>query len=413
MERWREVWDTLRANPGRTALTMAGVFWGSFMLVAMLGFSSGLEDATHRTVRGTVTNAGFVWGQRTRLPYRGFQPGRPVVFRNRDLPALEKVPGVAVLAPRHQLGGYRDGTPVMRDGESGAFSIMGDMPAYGQISTVVWDRGRFIHALDVAQRRKVAVIGREVYRVLWPDGGDPIGDWILIRGAFFQVVGLFHSADASQGGDREENTIHIPFSTFQQVFDLGDRVGWIAYLADEGVATEVVEERLKALLRRRHGVHPEDTSALGSFNAGAEFRRVQNLFLGIRGLTWLVGIATLLSGSVAVSNVLLIMVRERTQEIGLRRALGATPASIVAMILREALVMTAGAGVAGLVVGMGLVELAAVLIGPDNPSFGVPRVVPTAALAATAVLLLVGAAAGLLPARRAVAIQPVDALRAE
>lgn len=410
---WKEVGDGLRANPIRTVLTMAGVFWGTFMLVAALGFTSGLEQATMRTMRGTVTNAVFVWGGRTRLAHRGRQPGWRVHFDNFDIPALERIPGIVSLSPRNQLGGYRDGTAVARGNETGAFQVMGDVPTFREITTVEWDAGRFFHELDMREARKVAVIGREVYRALWPEGGDPVGDWLSIRGAHFRVIGMFHSANAREGGDRDDNTIHIPLSTFQRVFHTGNRIAWFAFLAEDGFSSVELEHEAKRVLGERHGMHPDDVESLGSHNADREFRRIAGLFLGIRGLTWLVGIATLLSGAVGVSNVLLIVVRERTQEIGVRRALGATPASIVGMILQESLVMTGLAGFAGLFVGMGLVMLAGVLIGPDNPDFGVPQVDPTAALVAGALLVLVGLAAGLLPARRAIAIQPVDALRAE
>lgn len=413
LDTWQELGDALRANPVRTALTMAGVFWGTFMLVLMLGFSVGLEEATYRTLRGNVTNAVFVWGGRTRLPYRGRQPGRWVQYRNADVGALQQLEGMLHLAPRNQLGGYRDGTPVSRGSETGAFEIMGDTPAFAHIQTVVWDAGRFINQLDLDRKRKVAVIGSQVHEALWPDGGDPLGDWIRVRGVYFQVVGLFHSRSGDDRGDREEQTVHIPFTTFQQSFNMGDRVRWFAMVAAPHVDGTVLEAEVKATLAERHDVHPEDSQALGSYNAEKEFRRIQGLFAGIRGLTWLVGAATLLSGAVGVSNVLLIVVRERTAEIGVRRALGATPWSIIQMILAEALTMTSLAGMAGLVGGIAVLELAGLAIGPDNPSFGLPRVEPGAALTALALLGVAGVIAGVMPARRAVAIQPVEALRAE
>ena len=281
---------------------MAGVFWATFMLVVALGFTTGLEQAAIRTMRGTVTNAVFVWGGRTRLPYRGRQPGWRVTFDNSDVAALERVPGVRQLSPRNQLGGYRDGTPVIRGTESGAFSVMGDVPSFAAVTTVVWDAGRFINPIDMAERRKVAVIGREVYRALWPDGADPIGDWVRIRGVYFQVVGLFHSSQGSDRGDRDDNTVHIPLSTFQRTFNVGDRIAWFAFLADEGFSGQELEDQVKQVLGERHGMHPDDVSSLGSFNANEEYQRIVGLFNGTRGLTWLVGIATLLSGAVGIQQ---------------------------------------------------------------------------------------------------------------
>jgi len=408
-----EIGDALVANPVRALLTMAGVFWGTLILVAMLGFAEGIEQATVKTMRGTVTNAVFVWGGRTRLPWAGRRPGRRVKYALDDVPVLEAIPGVAHLSPRSQLGGYRDGIKVTRGVEVGAFQITGDVPNFRHVQTVEWDEGRFINALDIELERKVAVIGQQVYEQLWPDGGSPLGQTLAIQGIHFQVVGRFHSATGDDRGDRDEQTVHVPLSTYLSAFRRGDEVEWFAFIVEDGFASEAIERQVKATLAARHDVHPNDAVALGSFNADQEYRRIQSLFAGIRGLTWLVGVATLLSGAIGVSNVLLIVVRERTSEIGVRRAIGATPGQIVAMIALEALVMTGLAGMAGIVAGTGLLELAAWLVGPDNPSMGQPFIHWTAMVGTAALLAVAGLVAGYLPARRAVAIEPVDALRSE
>lgn len=408
-----EIGDALVASPVRSLLTMAGVFWGTLILVGMLGFAEGIEQAAVKTLRGTVTNAVFVWGGRTRLPYAGRRPGRRVRYHLDDVPVLEAIDGVVHLSPRSQLGGYRDGIPVVRGAEVGAFQITGDTPNFRHVKAAEWDAGRFINALDIERERKVAVIGRQVYEQLWPDGGDPLGQTIAIRGIHFQVVGLFHSATSDDRGDRDEQTIHIPLTTYLSAFRQGQVVEWFAFIVEDGYPSEVVETRVKEVLAARHDVHPEDAVALGSFNAEAEYQRIKSLFAGVRGLTWLVGIATLLSGAIGVSNVLLIVVRERTSEIGVRRAIGATPGAIVAMIALEALVMTSVAGMAGIVVGTGLLELVGWLVGPDNPSLGKPYIHWSAMVGAAALLGVSGLVAGVLPARRAVAIEPVTALRSE
>lgn len=413
LERWRELGEGLRASPLRTLLTMAGVFWGMLILVLMLGFSSGLETAVMRTLRGSATNAVFVWGGTTRQPYRGLQPGRRIRYETSDLPILRTLPEIDVLAPRNQLGGYRDGTPVVRGSESGAFQVMGDVPEIFEVLTVEIDQGRFLDPLDQRDARKVAVIGREVWRRLFPGGEGPIGEAIAIRGVFFQVVGLFHSSSGGDDGDRAESTIHVPFSTFQRAFHTGDRVQWFAFTAKDHFSAEDLERQVKALLADRHDVHPDDADSLGSFNAEKEFARVRGLFRGIRGLTWLVGTATVLSGAISVSNVLMIVVRERTREIGLRRALGARASSIVAMIVQEALWMVGVAGGLGLCMGVALVAIAAALVGTDNPSFGPPRVEPGAVLMGAGLLGMAAAVASVLPAQRAVSVEPVAALRAE
>jgi putative ABC transport system permease protein len=375
--------------------------------------SDGLESAAMRAVGNSGRNAVFVWGGRTRLPYRGLQPGRYVSYDLSDLPAVRAVPGVADAAPRNQLGGYRDGTAVTRGTHAGAFSVMADVPEVQPVLAIELDRGRFINELDVRDGRKVAVIGREVQRALFPDGEDPLGDHVRIRGVWFQVVGLFHSANGGDDGDRAEQAIHVPYTTFQRAFNTGDAVNWFVVLVEPDASAAAVESAVKATLANRHQVHPDDADNLGSFNSEREFARVRNLFRGIRGLTWLVGAATLLSGAIGVSNVLMIVVRERTREIGVRRAIGATRGSIVAMITFEAMVITAVAGIGGLCSGVALLAAIAQLVGPSNPSLGPPRVDPYAALVGLALIAVAGVVASVLPARRAVAIEPVEALRTE
>jgi putative ABC transport system permease protein len=227
------------------------------------------------------------------------------------------------------------------------------------------------------------------------------------------VVGLFHSASGGDDGDRAETTIHVPFSTFARAFNAGDRVQWFAVVGEDDVPGAELEKTVKGVLAHRHDVHPDDADNLGSYNAQEDFDRVRGLFRGIRGLTWLVGAATVLSGAVGVSNVLMIVVRERTREIGVRRAVGATARSIVAMIVGEALLLTSVAGTAGLCAGVAIVAAVARIVGPDNERFGPPSVEPGAALAGFALLLVAGLVASVLPARRAVAIEPVAALRTE
>jgi putative ABC transport system permease protein len=363
-------------------------------------------------MQGSAPNAVYVWGRRTALPYRGEKPGRPISFRLSDTAALEVLPGVELVTPRQQIGGYRGGAVITHGEHSGTFQLQGDTHRYGRVMNVVYDAGRFIDPLDDAEGRKVAVIGREVARTLFPDE-DALGEWIQVQGVAFRVVGVFHAAVASDDGDRQESTVHVPFQTFRKVFHTGDRVRWFALLADAGTDAGDVDRQVKRTLGRLHGVHPDDTQAMGSYNKAEEFARLQNLFAGIRWMVWVVGIATLASGVIGVSNILLIVVRERTAEIGLRRALGATPSSIVAMIVGEAVVLTGVSGIVGVLTGTVLVELAAMAIGPDNPEYGQPGVDVSVVLVAALVLVVAGALAGLLPARRALAVEPVTALRTE
>lgn len=413
LDTWLEVWEVVRRNRLRTLLTMGGVFWGMFMLLLMAGFGKGLERGVANSLGGRSSNAVFVWSQRTSLAYRGMRPGREIDFKNADLPAIEnQVQGIDVLVPRMQLGGFRNRTEIVGNGKTGAFQVMGDAPDLQKIQPITLTSGRFINPLDMEQERKVAVIGAQVAKEFWGKA-DPVGDSIQCNGVWFRVVGVFDSRQSGDTGERAENTIHIPFATFQRAFNIGDSVGWIALTGQPEASAIALEEEVRAVLAKRHRIHPEDEPAIGSYNAEEEWRQLQATFAGIRLFVVIVGSFTLLSGVVGVSNILLVTVRERTSEIGLRRALGATQSQVVRMILREAMVLVGVAGYAGLVIGVAFLELSRWLVGPDNPTLGNPQVELNLVLISGICLLFAGALAAWVPARRAAAISPVEALRAE
>ena len=414
LDRWQEIAGVMRKNKLRTLLTASGVFWGMFMLVLMLGMGNGLEKGVSANMLGFATNAVHVWGRRTTMPYQGMRPGRRIGYDNDDTPALQAIPDVEYLAPRNQLGGYRGGANVIRGTKTGNFAVMGDAPDYAKIQPMNFQDGRFINPLDMEDHRKVAVLGGQVVAELFERGEDPIGEYVRINGVYFQVVGWFEPEQAGDDADRFSATIHVPFSTFQRVFNYGDRVGWFAMTGKAHVSGSELEEQVRQVLAARHSIHPGDAQAIGSFNAEEEFGKVTKLFAGIRFLVWFVGIATMLSGVVGVSNIMLIVVKERTREIGLRRAIGATPASVVLLIVQEAIVLTMLAGYSGLVAGVGFLELVGWLIGPNaGGTLGQPEIDVLAAVGAAFVLVIAGAFAGVIPARGASRIKPVDALRAE
>ncbi len=405
---------TLSQNRLRAGLTALGVGWGTFLLVLMLGFGDGLEQAVVRNMQGSTANAMHVWGRRTHMAYNGLRANRPVDFTLSDRDALKsEVPGVLYACPRTQLGGYRDGTAVRAGRKVGAFQVMGDSPDYRHVQVMRMLEGRWINERDMDDRRKVAVIGRSVADDLFGERTDLVGESMEIQGVWFVVGGVFESPRGDERGDREASTVHLPITTFQRVFHTGDDVGWYALLADPERDASVMEVRARAVLSERHGIHPDDGRALGSWNAAEEFGRIRALFGGIRMFTWLVGAATLLSGVVGVSNILLITVRERTAEIGLRRAIGATPSQVVGMILSEAITLTTLAGCTGLVLGVAAVEAIRMAVGPNHASLGQPDLDASTLLAAAVLLLAGGAFAGFLPALRAAAIEPVEALRSE
>lgn len=413
LDAWIEISETARSRPLRTLLTAFGVAWGSFMLVALLGFGNGLEKGTRQSMGDFATNSVHVWGQRTSIPFAGRQPGRWIQFEDDDIPAIAGTPGIDVIAPRIQLSGYRNGSQVVYGTKVGSYSVMGDIPAYQQIQIFPMVDGRFVDELDMAEGRKVCVVGDQVVKELF-DGTNPIGEWVEIQGVFFQVVGWFASKRSGDQADRENGTIHIPYQTFRHVFpSMGDGPGWLSITALPDVSGSAIETEVKQVLRARHEAAPDDEMAIGSFNTEEEFGKLRRIFTAIRGITWFVGVATLLSGVVGVSNILLITVRERTAEIGMRRAVGATPRAIMSGIVQEATVLTAVSGYVGVLTGVALLEIVGHFLGDSQAMLARPQVDFSVVVLATVVLMLAGVVAGFIPARRALQVRTVDALRTE
>jgi len=414
-DHWREIYEVLRANKLRTFLTAFGVFWGIFMLLVMLGSGNGLSNGVQEGFADGATNSVFIWSQRTSKPWRGMAPGRSIQLNVGDAVAIRtQVSEAGVVCPRNQLGGFRGGNNVTRGVKSGAFSVMGDYPEIARVQSVRLVGGRFLNPLDIAERRKVAVIGPRVRDVLFGRGEEPIGDRIRINGVEFKVVGLFKPRRSGHGGrDDEDQTIFVPFTAFQSAFNFGDRVGWFAIISKDGIPASLMEEKVLTLLKERHSIAPDDDRALGHFNMEKEFGQITGLFAGIRTLIWIVGIGTLAAGVIGVSNIMLVIVRERTNEIGVRRAVGATPLAVMTQVVFESLVLTCAAGWLGLIAGVGVVEVTARLVaGVEGGMFRNPEVSLGAALQTLVILVTCGVLAGLFPARRAVKASPVEALRA-
>jgi len=414
LDAWLEIWSTLRKNRLRAVLTACGVFWGMFMLMVLLGLGTGLERGVVKSLGGMALHSVYVWSARTGMPYRGLQPGRYVKFDNRDIDAIGRIPGVRYVAPRLQLGGWRDGQNVTRRHVTGNFNVVGDAPDYVYVEPLELLRGRYFNPLDMAEQRKVAVLGEQVQRELFKDDEDPIGQYIQVKGVHFRVVGLIKSQKSGDEADKVNATVFVPFATFQAAFNARDRVAWFVLGTDSSYPALGVEEAIKRTLAERHRIHPDDAQAFGSFNAADKFEKIQGLFRGIRLFVWMVGALTLGAGMLGVSNILLITVKERTREIGIRKALGATPGSIVRMIVKESLVLTLIAGYVGLVAAVGTLEGFARVLAklPDAP-VSRPDVDFKAALVAQLLLIAVGLIAAIMPARHAARVHPVEALRAE
>jgi putative ABC transport system permease protein len=413
-DNWHEIAATLRKNPLRTVLTGLGVFLGIVILMVMVGFGGSLEVGVKKNMAGYATNMLFVWGQRTTKPYAGLPTNRQIIYNNGDTEALRKIEGIQHLSPRNQRGNFMGGSNVRYGVKTGSFQVMGDYPAFQYVQTPVMKAGRFLNDADIAERRKICVIGTGVVDQLY-EGADPMGTYIEANGVYFQVVGVFGTKASGQEADRTLNSIHIPFSTFQQAFNFGDKVFWYAVVAKPDVEAAVVEKQIRQILAERHKVAPDDPDAIGSFNLGEKFAKMEMTFTVISIVMWVAGTMTLFAGIVGVSNIMLISVRERTKEIGVRKALGATPGKIVRMILAETVVLTVIAGYLGIVAGVGVLELFGWILenaGGDLP-FGPPPVNLTLATSAATVIAVFGAFAGIIPAYHASRIAPVEALRTE
>lgn len=419
LDRWQEIMSALKKNKLRTFLTAFGVFWGIFMLVIMLGAGNGLRNGVTSDFGDFATNSMFVWTRSTTVPYKGLPRGRHFNFKNDDIEALKKeVPEIEILSPRTQGGGLQNGNNVIRGTKSGAFSILGDYPEWNEIDPVRITSGRFINNADIRDKRKVAVIGSKVQEILFAPGEDPLGQYIQIQGIYFQVIGTFKplNTGVNFGGDKEQ-TIFMPLTTFQRVYNWGDIIGWFAITSKDGIPVSDMEQKVFDVLKRRHLVSPADNEALGSFNLEKQYNQMTGLFQGINGLIWIVGIGTLLAGVIGISNIMLVIVKERTKEIGIQRAIGAGPSKIISQIITESVFLTTFAGYVGLVISVFLLEMLNKVLASGAASertmFKNPGIDFNMAIMALIILVISGAIAGWVPAKKAVSIKPIDALRYE
>lgn len=420
-DRWQEIFSALKKNKLRTALTAFGVFWGIFMLVIMLGSGRGLENGVYNGMGGFATNSVFLWSQNTTVPYKGFKKGRWYSFNNSDTKVLkEQIPEIESIAPRLQARFWQSEgqNNVVRGLKTGAFNIFGDVPDFNKIDPVTLLKGRYINQEDIEKRRKNVVIGSRVADLLFEKDENPIGEYIQVRGVYFMVVGVFKSQHNGGWAEWQETTIEMPLTTLQQVYNFGEQVGWYAITSRPDVSVSIAEEKAKAILKQRHSVAPEDTEAIGSENVEKQFKKIGKLFLGIKALIWIVGIGTLLAGVIGVSNIMLIIVKERTKEIGIQRALGATPFNIISQIISESVFLTSIAGYLGLLLGVGVIEAINVFLQKSqeagaNVMFTRPEVDFNVAMTALVILIVCGAIAGFIPAKRAINVKPIEALRYE
>jgi len=392
---------------------MLGVFWGIFMLVIMLGSGNGLRNGILKDFSGTATNSFFMWTQQTSKAYKGMKPGRNYNFNLADAEALKQIPELDVVSPLNQLGGYEGANNVVRGLKTAACEIQACYPNTIKIASVNMGSGRFVNEFDIKEKRKVCIIGPRVVELLFKKEEHPVGQYIRVNGVYFKVVGVTNPTAGGQEGRQQAQRINIPFTTFQNAFNYGDIVGWFAVKSKDGIPAEVSEEKVISILKERHKISPDDLSAIGHWNMAVEYNKLNGLFTGIEILIWIVGTGTLLAGVIGISNIMLIVVKERTKEIGVKRALGAVPAQIITQILIETVFLTSISGYFGLLAGIGLLEALNSAIGNSGEMFTNPTVDLSVALKALTVLIVSGGLAGFIPASKAVSIKPVEALRTE
>lgn len=412
----QEILYTMRRNKLRTALTAFGVFWGIFMLVLLLGAGQGMQNGMERRFMHDMSDSIWIRAGRTSVPYRGLGVDRPIELTESDMRAVEeRIPGVRFLSSETPLGAYRQASAQITFGpRAESFGVLGVSDDYFNIkANIDFPGGRRLNELDADEQRKVAVIGTTVQDALFPKGMEPLGQDIRINRVTFTVVGVFY--DSGREGRMSER-IYVPRTAFQQTFGGGERVSVLALRPEPGVDSYELEERIKTLLQRRHEVAPSDRRAIRTNNMARHAEHFNQIFTGLNAFLWFVGLGTLTAGIVGVSNIMIITVKERTREIGIRKALGANPTGIVGSLLLESVLITGLAGYTGLVLGVGLLELVSYALTSLNIQldfFARPEVDFGLAITALALLIGVGVLAGLAPALRAASISPVEAMRAE
>jgi putative ABC transport system permease protein len=415
-DKWEEIWQTIMKHKLRTFLTAFGVFWGIFMLVLLLGAGKGLYNGTMQNFQ-IAKNAVFIWGEQTSIPYEGFQPGRSINMTMDDFRLLQDLKELKTVSPRIRISSRFGGGQISMeyDNKEVSYALMGDYPQYVDIQPLWVREGRWINKLDIDKRRKVAVLGRRVKDDLFQDRAA-IGEYIAINDIPFKVVGIFDSRSTGEESRDDVQVVHIPLTTAQKTFNRGENIGWFGCIPSEGTSGTEAEEIMASVFRERFKISPEDREALGSFNVEQEFKEMQGLFSGIAAFSWLVAIGTILAGMIGVGNIMLIIVKERTKEIGIRKSIGAKPWSIISMIVQESLVISGVSGYFGLVVGVLLVEgisYGMKEFGMESEFFANPEIDFQAAFSAIVVLLISGVIAGLIPGIKAANVDPVIALRDE
>ena len=405
-DRWSEVLVTISRNKLRTTLTCISVAWGIFVLVFLLGLGTGLDNGMRKNFARDATNGVWIWANKTSMPNAGYDVGRRITFENRDYDRAAKVEGIDHISGRHFVGRGRGAMMTRRGGKASAFELNAVHADAIYLEAHDMAQGRFLTPMDIATRRKSVVIGRPVAEFLFEPGDNPVGEWIVIAGVPFQIIGVF----TDPGGNEQERKMYVPISTAQLAYNGGDRIGMLQFtLGDAGPAeAQMIIDEIVGQLADRHNFDPTDKQAVRVHNNIEGFAKFQKLFWMIAAFVTVIGLGTLAAGVVGVSNIMMIAVKERTKEIGVRKALGATPNSIVFMIIQEAVFLTGISGLLGLSAGVGLLEAVGAL---DNEFIYNPGIDIATGIKAALFLVFAGALAGYFPARAAASVNPIHALR--
>ncbi len=410
IDTYKEILDTLTRNKSRSFLTGFGVFWGVFMLVGLIGGGQGLKEMLSKNFEGFATNSAIIFAQPTTKPFEGFRKGRQWTMEYKDVERLKaQVPELDVVSPVLSSWG---GNVVFADKKS-LCSVKGLLPDYAKVEEPKLYYGRYLNAMDMQQRRKVCVLGKKVYKTLFPGGGDPCGQLVRVGSIYYSVVGVDYNTGNMSVNGRAEEAVVIPLTLMQQAYNYGNQVHLICVTAKPGVTMSSITRQMRHVIARTHRIDPTDEKAVTIFNTEIMFGMVDSLFSGVNFLIWLVGIGTLLAGAIGVSNIMMVTVRERTTEIGIRRAIGATPRNILSQIISESIILTSVAGMSGIlfaVIILQFVEMANTTDGIVGSHFQIGF---WTAIGAVVLLSTLGVLAGLAPAARAMSVKPVDAMRDE
>ncbi|MDD4849009.1 MAG: ABC transporter permease [Bacteroidales bacterium] len=414
LDKYKEIWQTISRNKMRSFLTAFGVSWGIFMFVVMSGVGKGFQNGFMTGLTDFAQNSVFLFSNRTSVEYKGFNSGRFWNLTNEDIDLVKQnIPEVKYISGNLGIGSRT----VIRGEKSEDYFVQGIGVDYYKIDPQPIMFGRVFNPVDIQEKRKVCVIGRKVYEALFKNDENPIGERLSVNNIYYTIIGVVNpSGKVNIGGDASES-ITVPATTLQQVENYGNIIGIMAIAAYDNIDIKDVEKKVKDVLKVKHFIAPEDDTAIDSFNLKEMFLMFSYLFLGIQLLIWFVGIGTLLAGVVGISNIMLVSIRERTNEIGIKRALGAKPAAILKQIVGESVTLTLIAGLVGLCLGVGVLsvvdKITAVSAAAGETMFASPQISFSLAVLALTILIVSGVLAGIIPARKALEIKAIDALRDE